>query len=181
MKSFLAVAVFAAAVAHGVPAQADAVEKGGSAVRTLVAEGTKAPAFEAKDTDGNVVKSADLVGKKPFVLYFYPKDDTPGCTIEGCSFRDNSAEFGKRGVAIYGVSVDTVDSHKAFTSKFNLNFPLLADVDQKICAAYGVTVKDDKYAERVTFVVDKGGTIKKVYPKVNPKEHVAEVLSVLEK
>jgi peroxiredoxin Q/BCP len=150
-------------------------------VRTLLTEGTKAPAFTAQDTDGKTVKSEDLIGKQPFVLYFYPKDDTPGCTIEGCSFRDNSKEFETRGVKVYGVSVDDVASHKDFSDKFNFNFPLLADVGGKICAAYGVEVKDGKYPARVTFVVDKGGTIKKVFPKVSPKEHVAEVLQALDK
>ena len=148
--------------------------------RELLKEGTKAPAFETQDTDGKTVKSADLIGKKPFVLYFYPKDDTPGCTLEGCAFRDESAEYSKRGVGIFGVSVDTVASHKAFSDKFKLTFPLLADADQKICTAYGVSVKDNKYAERVTFVVDKTGTIKKVFPQVSPKTHAKEVLSVLE-
>lgn len=157
----------------------DAPKTEGAAVRTHIAEGTKAPAFEALDTNGKTVKSSDLIGKTPFVLYFYPKDDTPGCTIEGCAFRDESADYTKAGVAVYGVSLDSVESHKAFSDKNKFTFPLLSDPDQKICAAYGVTVKDNKYPERVTFAVDKEGTVKKVFPKVVPNGHAKEVLAVL--
>ena len=166
--------IIAAACAGAVYAEGDVK------MRTLITEGTKAPAFEALDTSGKTVKSSDLIGKQAFVLYFYPKDDTPGCTVEGCAFRDESAEYKKHGIQVFGVSLDNVDSHKAFTEKFNLNFPLLADPDQKICEAYGVNVKDNKYAERVTFAIDKTGTVKKVFPKVTPKDHAKEVLAVLQ-
>ena len=100
--------------------------------------------------------------------------------MEGCGFRDEAAEFTKRGVEVYGVSVDTVDSHQKFASKFNFNFPLLADTDEKICAAYGVNVKEKQYPERVTFVVNKQGKITKVFHKVSPKTHVKEVLEALD-
>jgi peroxiredoxin Q/BCP len=147
----------------------------------MVKEGTVAPSFTAKNADGETVRLKDLRGQK-VVLYFYPKDDTPGCTKEACSFRDAFADFKKRGIAVLGVSVDSEASHKKFAAKYKLPFTLLADPDHAIADAYGV-YGEKKFmgrtylgVKRITFLIDEKGKIKKVFEKVKPDEHAREVL-----
>ncbi len=152
--------------------------------KLTVKEGDLAPSFTAHATGGGKVSLADFQGQN-VILYFYPKDDTPGCTKEACSFRDHFAELKKRGAVVLGVSTDVVKSHDKFTEKFKLPFPLLADEDKKIVQAYGVwgekTFMGRKYTgtHRVTFLIGPDGKIKKIWPKVKPEEHVAEVLAAL--
>lgn len=147
--------------------------------------GDDAPAFSLVSTDGTTVSLSDFVGKQAVVLYFYPKDDTPGCTKEACAFRDLSAEFAEAGAAILGVSRDTTDAHGKFTSKFGLNFPLLADTEGSLCEAYGVWVEKNNYGkkymgiDRTTFVIDVSGKIAKVFPRVKVDGHVDAVLAAV--
>ncbi|MCM1983175.1 peroxiredoxin [Lyngbya confervoides] len=138
--------------------------------------GTTAPAFTVKDTQGNSVSLSNFSGKT-VVLYFYPKDDTPGCTKEACSFRDNYALYQGKDIVVLGVSGDDQASHQAFSSKFNLPFPLLADTDQSIMKAYDVD--GGGYARRVTYVIDGSGTISKVYDSVNTETHAQDILADL--
>jgi peroxiredoxin Q/BCP len=146
--------------------------------------GDKAPDFTLKNDNDEVVKLSNYKGKK-VVLYFYPKDDTPGCTAEACSFRDGFSEIQKKGAALFGVSTDSVDSHKKFKEKFHLNFPLLSDADKKVVNAYGVWKEKNMYGrkymgiERTTFIIDENGKIKKVFPKVKVDGHYDEVLAEL--
>ena len=144
--------------------------------------GDKAPDFTATTNGGSTVKLSDFTGK-PVILYFYPRDDTPGCTTEACSFRDNFSEFQKRGVVVLGVSTDNVKSHEKFVEKFKLPFPLLADEDKTIVNAYGVWGKKSflgrKYegTMRVTFLIDGDGRIKNIWPQVKPDKHITEILA----
>ena len=146
--------------------------------------GQKAPDFTVMDDQGEKVKLADLKGKK-VVLYFYPKDDTPGCTKEACAFRDGIDQIKKRGAVVLGVSADSVESHKKFKSKFDLNFPLLADSDKKMIEAYGVWKEKSMYGkkymgiERTTFLIDENGKIAHIFPKVKVDQHYEEVLKAL--
>lgn len=146
--------------------------------------GAKAPAFSALDQTGKTISLADFKGKT-VVLYFYPKDDTPGCTTEACSFRDEHAALKKKGAVVLGVSPDSPKSHLKFVDKFTLPFTLLADTDHKIAEAYGVWVEKSMYGktymgvERSTFVIGPDGKLKAVYRKVKPAEHVADVLAEL--
>ncbi len=140
-------------------------------------EGQPAPEFTAKDDQGQTVRLADFKGVKNVVLYFYPKDDTPGCTIEACNFRDDYSKFQTKDTQILGVSYDDEASHQAFKKKFHLPFPLLVDADHKIAEAYGV--QGDKYANRDTIVIDKSGKLKKVLRKVDPASHAGEILNLL--
>ena len=149
-------------------------------------EGQTAPAFSLMTQTGNEpVSLSDFTGKQAVVLYFYPKDDTPGCTTQSCTFRDMSAEYENAGAAILGVSLDDVDSHKAFAEKFRLPFPLLADTDHTVSEAYGVYKEKNLYGkksmgiERTTFVIDKNGVIAKVFPRVKVDLHGDEVLAFL--
>ena len=148
-------------------------------------EGDPAPAFTAPTNGGGQVALTDFKGH-PVILFFYPKDDTPGCTKEACSFRDEYAEFKQRGAIVLGVSVDPVKSHDRFAKKFNLPFPLLSDEDHRIVEAYGVwgekTFMGRKYqgTHRVTFLIGPDGRIQKIWPKVKPDEHAAEVLAALD-
>src|SRR5436190_5148362 len=148
----------------------------------MLKEGDKAPDFNAKDQDGNEVKLKDLKGQK-VVLYFYPKDDTPGCTKEACSFRDADDVYQKKGIKVLGVSTDDEKSHQKFISKFNLPFTLLADTDKKIVNDYGVYGEKSMYGKkymgvlRKTFLIDEAGKIKKIFDKVNVSEHADEVLA----
>lgn len=148
-------------------------------------EGDQAPAFTAATSGGGQVSLADFKGRH-VVLYFYPRDDTPGCTKEACGFRDHFDTFRRKGAVVLGVSVDPVKSHDKFAEKFKLPFPLLADPDKKLVQAYGVwgekTFMGRKYmgTNRVTFLIGPDGRIKKVWPKVKPEEHAAEVLAALE-
>ena len=146
--------------------------------------GQKAPEFTALNDKGEKVKLSELKGKK-VVLYFYPKDDTPGCTKEACAFRDGIDEIKAQGAIVLGVSADSVDSHKKFKSKFDLNFPLLADTDKKMVEAYGVWKEKSMYGkkymgiERTTFVIDGQGKIAHIFPKVKVEQHYDEVLQAL--
>ncbi len=146
--------------------------------------GDAAPEFELQDTTGQTVRLRDLRGKK-VVLYFYPRDDTPGCTVEACSFRDNIGPLTQAGALVYGVSTDDVASHEKFTSKFDLNFPLLADTERTTVQDYGVWVEKKKFGktsmgiQRSTFLIDEEGRIAKVWATVEPAEHVAQVLEAL--
>ncbi len=148
-------------------------------------EGTKAPDFLLKDTQGKEVKLSALRGKK-VVLYFYPKDDTPGCTKEACEFRDNLARIKKRGVLIFGVSKDDSTSHQKFTQKYQLNFPLLSDPERKVIEKYGAWGEKSLYGKkymgiiRSTFLIDEDGKIMKVFPRVSPEGHAEEVLAALD-
>jgi peroxiredoxin Q/BCP len=150
----------------------------------LLQVGVKAPDFSATDQNGEKVTLKGFSGKK-VVLYFYPKDDTPGCTKEACAFRDHFAEFKKLGVVVLGVSVDTEKSHKSFAEKFKLRFTLLADTDKKIVNAYGVWGEKSMYGRkymgtnRVTYLIDEAGRIAAVFPKVKPEEHAQEILAQL--
>ena len=139
--------------------------------------GTTAPAFTAKDTNGNTVSLADLAGKK-VILYFYPKDDTPGCTKQACSFRDAYADYQNKNIVVLGVSKDDEASHQKFTEKFNLPFPLLADVDGSIIKAYDVEGSSG-YAQRVTFVIDEAGKIVHVDSSVKTESHASDILAAL--
>ena len=146
--------------------------------------GDVAPDFSVASNGGGKVSLADFKGK-PVILYFYPKDDTPGCTKEACAFRDGFAEFKKRGAVVLGVSTDPVKSHDKFAEKFQLPFTLLADVDKRIVTAYGVwgekSFMGRKYlgTHRVTFLIGPDGRIKKIWPQVKPDGHAAEVLAEL--
>jgi peroxiredoxin Q/BCP len=153
---------------------------------TIQKEGQKAPEFTAKDQDGNELSLRDFIGRK-VVLYFYPKDDTPGCTKEACAFRDNFPNFKKIDAVVLGVSVDGQKAHRKFADKFELPFTLLVDDEKKIVEAYGVwglkkfMGKEYMGTNRVTYLIDEQGVIEKVWPKVKPETHAAEVLDWLQK
>jgi peroxiredoxin Q/BCP len=146
--------------------------------------GSKAPPFTLPDGSGGQVSLKDLRGRK-VVLYFYPKDDTPGCTKEACSFRDNLGRLQKKGASVVGVSVDGVASHRKFTEKYGLTFPLLSDESKSLVKKYGVWKEKNMYGrkymgvERTTFVIDEEGTITHIFPKVKVEGHADEVLAVL--
>jgi peroxiredoxin Q/BCP len=146
--------------------------------------GDLAPAFTAQTNGGQTVSLSDYTGRH-VVLYFYPKDDTPGCTKEACAFRDAFADLTKRGAVVLGVSTDSVKAHDKFVLKFRLPFPLLADEDKRIVQAYGVwgekTFMGRRYQgiHRVTFLIGPDGRIKQIWPQVKPAEHAAEVLAAL--
>ena len=147
----------------------------------MIKVGANAPAFKTTDANGETVSLKDLRGHK-VVLYFYPKDDTPGCTKEACSFRDAFSKFKKRGITVLGVSPDSEKSHKKFETKYKLPFTLLADTDRSIAEAYGVW-GEKKFmgrtymgVHRTTFLIDEKGKIKKVFEKVKPEDHASEVL-----
>lgn len=139
-------------------------------------EGDAAPEFTLTADDGAQVKLSDYKGKQPVVLYFYPKDETPGCTKQACAFRDSLADYRKAGIEVFGISVDTVAAHQAFKKNQKLNFRLLADADKQVSAAYGV-LSERGYASRTTFLVGKDGQIKRVFEKVDPALNAAEVLA----
>ena len=147
--------------------------------------GQKAPDFTLLNDSGQKVKLSDLKGKT-VVLYFYPKDDTPGCTKEACAFRDGIDEIQARGAVVLGVSSDSVESHVKFKKKFDLNFPLLADTDKKVVEDYGTWKEKSMYGktymgiERTTFIIDKQGKLSHIFPKVKVDEHYDEVLDALE-
>lgn len=149
-----------------------------------ISAGTTAPDFELLDDSGKPRRLVDFRGR-PLVLYFYPKDDTPGCTTEACNFRDDYSAYTKAGVTILGVSPDTVQSHVKFKAKYKLPFTLLADADHKICTQYGVwgpkkfAGREYEGVLRTTFLIDKNGKVMKVFEGVHPAEHSAEVLDAL--
>jgi peroxiredoxin Q/BCP len=148
--------------------------------------GEPAPAVSLVADDGKTVSLQDFRDKQAVVLYFYPKDDTPGCTKEACSFRDLSAEFAEKGAVILGVSPDDAKSHLKFRDKFSLPFPLLSDPGAEVAQRFGIWVEKTNYGkkymgvERTTVVIGKDGTIKKVFPKVSVDGHVEEVLAALD-
>jgi len=141
--------------------------------------GDKAPNFEGPTGDGSNLALKDFLGKKNVVLYFYPKDDTPGCTKEACSFRDNLSSIRSMGAEIVGVSVDNVESHKKFSTKYNLPFKLISDSGKQIAKAYGVLRDTGTSTNRVTFIIDKAGRIAKIFPKVDVTQHTPEVIAAL--
>ncbi len=150
-----------------------------------ISAGSTAPDFNAQASNGKNISLKDFRGKKNVVLYFYPKDDTPGCTVEACGFRDGIKSLESADTVVLGVSPDSVKSHLKFIEKFNLPFLLLADEDKKICEAYGVWVEKSMYGRkymgvgRTTFVINKEGKIAKIFEKVKPEGHEKEVLECL--
>ena len=168
MKTILAVAAF-------LPALVGSSLAGAAELKV----GDPAPTFCAAASDGTTVCLKDLLGKGFIVLYFYPKDDTPGCTTEACGIRDAWADLAKLNAAVYGVSYDSIDSHKRFIDKHQLPFPLLADTDRKIAEAYGATRTLLPMAARKTFVIDKAGRIAALIPKVTPATHADELKKIL--
>ena len=144
-------------------------------------EGDKAPAFTGLDQDGRKVSLADYKGKK-VVLYFYPQDDTPTCTVQACNLRDNFALLRKEGLTVIGISPDDEKSHKKFETKFSLPFPLLADPDHKIIDKYGVWGEKQLYGRkylglhRTTFLIDEKGVIRKIFLKPKSKQHSEEIV-----
>ncbi len=158
-----------------------AASKGASAAL----EGKKAPAFTLSDAEGKSVALKDLIGANSLVLYFYPRDMTPGCTVEAGSFRDNLAPLKAIGANVAGISGDSSDSHARFAAKHGLNFPLLADPGNQVCRLYGVYKKKSLYGrefmgvERTTFVIDKSGVVRRVFPKVKVDGHTEEVIAAL--
>ena len=168
---------------------AKAVKKassGASKQSSAALEGKKAPAFSLSDADGNTVALNDLLGANHLVLYFYPKDMTPGCTIEACSFRDHNDRLTALGATVVGISADSSASHTKFTAKHDLNFPLLADPDNKVTRLYGVYKMKSLYGrefmgiERTTFVIDKSGIVRRVFAKVKVNGHTDEVIEALQ-
>jgi peroxiredoxin Q/BCP len=150
----------------------------------MLKEGMKAPDFALTADDGSTVKLSALRGKQ-VVLYFYPKDDTPGCTVEACSFRDNLSMLASKGAVVLGISPQDTASKTKFKEKYSLTFPLLADLDHAVAEAYGAWGLKTNYGKeymgilRTTFVIDAKGVIKKVFEKVKPEGHALEVLQVL--
>jgi peroxiredoxin Q/BCP len=151
----------------------------------LLEPGDKAPDFKTTDQDGNPVSLKDFAGKK-VVLYFYPKDDTPGCTKEACAFRDGFADYRKRGIEVLGVSADDEKSHQKFAKKFSLPFRLLADTERKIVKDYGAFGEKSLYGRlfkgiyRITYLIDEKGKIAAVWPKVKPNEHARQILEFVD-
>jgi peroxiredoxin Q/BCP len=148
-------------------------------------EGRKAPAFELSDGVGRKVALKDLLKAGPLVLYFYPRDMTPGCTTEACSFRDHTRQLRALDAQVVGISADSSASHAKFADKYQLKFPLLSDPDNHVTRAYGVYKKKSLYGreflgiERSTFIIDRDGVIRKVFPKVKVDGHSAEVIAAL--
>jgi peroxiredoxin Q/BCP len=148
--------------------------------------GEPAPEFCLPSTEGREICLSDYRGKQAVVLYFYPRDDTPGCTVEACSFRDMRSMLQDQGVEILGVSTDSVASHVKFREKYGLNFPLLADRDHQLAERYGVWQmkkfmgRESMGVVRTTFVIDKAGNVKAVFPNVKVEGHVEEVLAALD-
>ena len=146
-------------------------------------EGSKAPLFEGIDQNGNKINITDFSGKK-IILYFYPKDNTPGCTAEACNLRDNYDLLLKKGFAIIGVSADSEKSHKNFAGKYSLPFPLIADTDKKILNDYGVWGEKKMYGKsyfgvlRTTFIIDEAGIIEKIINKVNTAAHTEQIFEM---
>jgi peroxiredoxin Q/BCP len=149
-----------------------------------IEKGSKAPAFTLTDVDGKKVKLSQLKGS-PVVLYFYPKDDTPGCTKEACAFRDRKQQLAKLGAHVFGVSPDSVESHVKFRDKYKLNFPLLADPDHSVAEKYGAWREKNMYGkksmgvQRSTFLIDADGNVAKVWKRVKVEGHDQQVLDAL--
>ena len=151
----------------------------------MLTVGQKAPAFTLLDKDGNPVSLADFIGKR-VVLYFYPRDNTPGCTRQACAFAGAYEEFRRRDVAVIGISKDSTASHQKFAEKYNLPFVLLSDPDRQAIEAYGVWQEKKQYGKvsmgvvRTTFLIDEAGNVAAVMPKVKPDTNAAEILAMLE-
>jgi len=147
-------------------------------------EGQKAPDFELLEQEGKKIRLSDFKGKK-IILYFYPRDDTPGCTIEACSFRDNIKKLKDKNIEVLGISNDNQISHEKFSKKFNLPFKLLCDTDKKVSKAYGVYEKKNFMGReymgitRSTFIIGENGNIERIFYKVNPKGHVEELFNTI--
>ncbi len=147
--------------------------------------GDQAPGFALEATDGSLIRLDDQRGRK-VVLFFYPRDDTSGCTIEVCGFRDRLSEIADHGATLLGVSDDPVKSHQRFSRKFSLNFPLLADVEHQAVKAYGVWVERERDGttvmgtQRATFLIDEDGVVSAVWPEVTPNDHAEEVIKALD-
>ena len=154
-------------------------------VTVLAAEppkvGDKAPDFTAQDQDGNTVKLSEFTGKQAVLLYFYPKDNTPGCTKQACGLRDSLNDLKKQGVAVLGVSMDDAASHKKFIADHNLNFPLLVDTSGKVTDAYGAKHQNGKMSRRVSFMIDKNGKITHVTDAPQADKHLSEMKAAAEK
>jgi thioredoxin-dependent peroxiredoxin len=150
----------------------------------MLKEGTKAPGFSLFNDRGDEITLAQFLGKK-IVLYFYPKDDTPGCTTEACALRDVYGDIIGKGAVVLGVSADTVVSHESFKKKYNLPFHLLADPEKSVINAYGAFGEKESFGKKVmgiirsTYIIDEKGTIAKVFPNVKPDRHATEILAVL--
>ena len=148
-----------------------------------IKEGNKAPDFTAINQDGEKVKLSSFRDEKNVVLYFYPKDMTPGCTTQACDFRDQHKKF--KNTVILGVSIDSTERHQKFIAKYDLPFTLIADIDKKVVQKYGIWQEKKLYGKtfmgivRTTFIIDKTGTIQKIFPKVKVKTHIEDVLSAL--
>jgi peroxiredoxin Q/BCP len=148
-------------------------------------EGAKAPAFSLKDQSGKAVKLSDFKGQ-PVVVYFYPKDDTPGCTREACAFRDQQVELRQRGAVVLGISPDDSASHEKFSAKYSLNFPLLADTEHKVAEKFGAWREKNMYGkvswgiQRSTFLIDADGKVAKVWKRVQVDGHDQQVLAALQ-
>jgi peroxiredoxin Q/BCP len=151
----------------------------------MLKEGQKAPAFQLQSVAGDNVSLEDYRGK-PVVLYFYPKDDTPGCTREACAFRDSQAKIRKTGAVVLGVSPDSVASHQRFRDKYKLSFPLLSDPDKQVAKKFGAYGEKTLYGKKVvgmirsTFLIDGDGIVRKVFPKVRVDGHADQVLEALQ-
>jgi peroxiredoxin Q/BCP len=150
----------------------------------MLKAGDTAPSFTLPSSDGSEVSLSDFKGKK-VVLYFYPKDDTPGCTTEACSFRDDLSAFKRKGAVVLGISVDGIESHKKFVGKYSLQFPLLSDEEKRVVKAYGVWKEKSLYGRkylgtvRTTFIIDEQGKIAHIFPKVKVDGHTKAVLEEL--
>ncbi|RQW07364.1 MAG: thioredoxin-dependent thiol peroxidase [Calditrichaeota bacterium] len=151
----------------------------------MLKAGDKAPDFTLQSDEGKTVSLSDFTGKSEVILYFYPKDNTSGCTKEACSFRDNQPDFQNKNARVLGVSPDSVESHRKFREKLGLNFTLLSDPDHEVAEKYGAWGEKSMYGKkymgilRTTFVIGKDGRIKEVFEKVKPEGHAQEVLEVL--
>jgi peroxiredoxin Q/BCP len=152
---------------------------------TKLKEGDKAPRFEGTDQNGNLINSDQFKGKK-LVLYFYPKDNTPGCTNEACNLRDNYNTFIEKGFGVVGVSADSESSHKKFAEKHNLPFPLIADTERKIMTDFGTFGEKKMYGKtflginRTTFIISEEGIIEKIFKKVDTKQHTEQIFKTLQ-
>lgn len=150
----------------------------------MLKKGDKAIDFSLPDDQGNIVSLSQFKGKK-IVLYFYPKDNTPGCTKEACSFRDGFEEYKKRDIVVIGISADSVSSHSKFKNKYNLPFLLLSDEEKKVITSYGAYGEKSMYGKkymgilRTTFIIDENMTIKEVFEKVSPDKHAKQILEII--
>jgi thioredoxin-dependent peroxiredoxin len=151
----------------------------------MIKEGEKVPNFIGKDQSGNTIQSADLLGKR-YAIYFYPKDNTPGCTTQACNLRDNYDELKKKEILIFGVSMDNENSHQKFIDKFSLPFPLIADIDKSVIESFGVwgpkkfMGKEYDGIHRTTFLIDEKGFVKSVIQKPDTKNHAKEIIEKFE-